>query len=73
MCAPLGAFRTSPAALQIASQIPWNRSPCCCSGNQAKPAMAATIAIAAVIPTLAVNHGLRRDAILSPLITALRR
>jgi len=35
--------------------------------------MAATIAIAAVIPTLAVNHGLRRDAILSPLITALRR
>ena len=35
--------------------------------------MAATIAIAAVIPTLAVNHGLRSDAILSPLITALRR
>ena len=30
--------------------------------------MAATIAIAAVIPTLAVNHGLRKDAILSRLI-----
>jgi hypothetical protein len=35
--------------------------------------MAAIIAIAAVIPTLAANHGLRADATLGGLVTALRR
>src|SRR5580765_6048048 len=49
--------RGTPAALQIASQMPAIFRSGCANGSQTRPTNAATAAIAAVTPTLATNHG----------------
>ena len=48
--------RGTPAALQIASQMPLSFRSGCASGSQIRPANAASTAMAAVTPTLALNQ-----------------
>src|SRR5258705_6509273 len=58
---PWDETRGTPAALQIASQLPDSLRSGCASGSQIIPASAASTAIPAVTPTLALNHRLRND------------
>src|SRR6476661_8117235 len=64
--------RGTPAALQIASQMPLSLRSGCASGSQIKPASAASTAMQAVTPTLALTQGLRNEDSGCSLIGLLR-
>ena len=53
--------RGTPAALQIASQMPLSLRSGCASGSQIRPASADSTARTTVMPTLALNQRLRSE------------